>query len=215
MISLASSFQCRQPRSISITLAPTNPRRTFAYTKFRWAFPVKLCTSGANGQHPGVSLVELYIVMGRSRESDIASVIFPNSGESSATPASSSVTVVHLWPKVSTPSRSSRRFLSIFPFNLQFCGRSHLIPLPSLFSTYFVRAVVRRLPTASWTSTPRASLDQVAAFRGIPAPRRSLRAPSRRRWFTVALPPVKVEPASTACSVDLWNPATTSIFQRE
>jgi hypothetical protein len=61
---LASSFQRRQPRSVSITLAPTNPPRTFASTKFRRAFPAKPCTSGANGHHHGVSLVELYAVMG-------------------------------------------------------------------------------------------------------------------------------------------------------
>jgi hypothetical protein len=61
---LTSSFQRRQPRSVSTTLAPTNPRRTFSSTKFRRAFPAKPCTSGANGHHPGVSLVELYAVMG-------------------------------------------------------------------------------------------------------------------------------------------------------
>jgi hypothetical protein len=35
MISSASSFQRRQPRSVSMTLAPTNPHRTFASTKFQ------------------------------------------------------------------------------------------------------------------------------------------------------------------------------------
>jgi hypothetical protein len=67
MISLASSFQCRQPQPVSITLAPTNHRRTFASTKFWWifrrAFPAKSCISGVNGHHLGVSLVELYAVM--------------------------------------------------------------------------------------------------------------------------------------------------------
>jgi hypothetical protein len=67
MISLASSFQHRQPQPVSITLAPTNRRRTFASTKFRWifrrAFPAKQCTSSANGHHPRVSLVKLYAVM--------------------------------------------------------------------------------------------------------------------------------------------------------
>jgi hypothetical protein len=62
-------------------------------------------------------------------DSDVSCVIFPNSGDSSATPASSFVTVVHLWPKVSTPSRSSRQFLSVLPFNLQFRGHPRLIPL--------------------------------------------------------------------------------------
>jgi hypothetical protein len=68
MIFSASPFQRRQPHPISITLALTNRRRTFASTKFRRtfrrAFLVKPCTSDANGHHPGVFLIELYAVMG-------------------------------------------------------------------------------------------------------------------------------------------------------
>jgi hypothetical protein len=67
MISSASSFQRRQPHPVSITLAPGNPRRTFASTKFRrtfWrAFPAKACTSGAKGHHYEVYFVELNAVM--------------------------------------------------------------------------------------------------------------------------------------------------------
>jgi hypothetical protein len=63
MISLASSFQRRQPHPVSITLAPINRRRTFAYAKFlqtfRRPFPAKQCTSIANEHHHGVYLVEL------------------------------------------------------------------------------------------------------------------------------------------------------------
>jgi hypothetical protein len=65
--------------------------------------------------------------------SDVDSVVFPNSGDSSPTPASSSVAIVHLWPKVSTPSRSSRHFLSVLLFNLQYRGRPIDFPSPSLF----------------------------------------------------------------------------------
>jgi hypothetical protein len=61
---VASSFQRCQPHPVSITLPPRNSRRTFASTKLKWTFPAKLCTSGANGHHPRVSLVELYAVMG-------------------------------------------------------------------------------------------------------------------------------------------------------
>jgi hypothetical protein len=48
---------------------------------------------------------------------------------SSPTPASSSVAVIHLWPKVSTPSRSSRRFLSVLPFPCTFGCHPHQIPI--------------------------------------------------------------------------------------
>jgi hypothetical protein len=64
---------------------------------------------------------------------DVGCVIFPNSGDSSATPASSSVAAVHLWPKVSTPSRSPRRFLSVLPFPWAFGDHSRLIPVFSFF----------------------------------------------------------------------------------
>jgi hypothetical protein len=83
---------------------------------------------------------------GGLHESDVDSVIFPNSGDSSATPASSSVAVVHLWPKVSTPSRSSCRFLSILPFNLQFCGCSHLTPFALSFYACTVGAGLHGRP---------------------------------------------------------------------
>jgi hypothetical protein len=67
MISSASSFQRRQPHPVSITLAPGNPRRTFAFTKFRRtfrrAFPAKPCTSSANGHRYEVYFVELNAVM--------------------------------------------------------------------------------------------------------------------------------------------------------
>jgi hypothetical protein len=75
---------------------------------------------------------------GGSLDSDVDSVVFPNSGDSSPTPASSSVAVVHLWPKVSTPSCSSRRFLSVLPFPCTFRGRFHLIPFALPFSVYTV-----------------------------------------------------------------------------
>jgi hypothetical protein len=60
----------------------------------------------------------------------------PSRASSSPTPASSSIVVVHLWPKVSTPSRSCRRFLSVLPFNLQFHGCSHLIPFAFFLCLY-------------------------------------------------------------------------------
>jgi hypothetical protein len=67
MISSASSFQRRQPHPVSITLAPRNPRRTFASTKFRRTFrravPAKPCTSSANGHPCEVYLAELNVVM--------------------------------------------------------------------------------------------------------------------------------------------------------
>jgi hypothetical protein len=84
--------------------------------------------------------------------------VFPNTSDSSATPASSSVAVVHLWPKVSTPSRSSRRFLFVLPFNLQFRGRSHLILFALLFLCLY--CLSRSLPSADhrrcrpWFRTP-------------------------------------------------------------
>jgi hypothetical protein len=53
----------------------------------------------------------------------------PTPASSSPTPASSSVAVVHLWPKVSTPSRSSRRFLSVLPFPCMFGCHPHQIPI--------------------------------------------------------------------------------------
>jgi hypothetical protein len=64
-----------------------------------------------------------------SVESDVDSVVFPDSGDSSATPASPSIAIVPPWPKVSTPSCSSRRFLSVLPFPCEFGGHSHLIPV--------------------------------------------------------------------------------------
>jgi hypothetical protein len=70
--------------------------------------------------------------------SDVDSVVFPNSGDSSPTPASSSVAIVHLGPKVSTPSHSSHHFLSVFLFNLQYRGRPIDFPSPSLFLSLFV-----------------------------------------------------------------------------
>jgi hypothetical protein len=77
---------------------------------------------------------------------------------SSPTPASSSVAVVHLRPKVSTLSRSSRRFLSVLPFNLQFCGRSHLIPFIFSFSVRSVRAEgppsANHRPCRPWIGPP-------------------------------------------------------------
>jgi hypothetical protein len=67
MISLASSFQRCQPHPVSITLAPTNHRPTFASTSFQWtfrrAFPEKPCTSNTNGHHHRVYLVELNAVV--------------------------------------------------------------------------------------------------------------------------------------------------------
>jgi hypothetical protein len=57
MISLASSFQRRQTHPVSISLAPTNPCWTLAFTKFQpW-------TSSAYGHHHGVYLVELNTVV--------------------------------------------------------------------------------------------------------------------------------------------------------
>jgi hypothetical protein len=113
-------------------------------------------------------------------DSDVGCVIFPNSSDSSATPASSSVAVVHLWPNVSTPSRSSRRFLSVFPFNLQFRGRSHLIPFAFSFSACTVRVASRRpLPpvyirpppsSPPPVSTPTRALDVLFPFRASAEP---------------------------------------------
>jgi hypothetical protein len=121
MISLASSFQRRQPRFVSITLALINHRRTFTSNKFRRtsgehfrrnrALPVQM---GTTLEFPSLSSTPW---CGGLLDYDVGCVIFPNSGDSSATPTSSSVVVVHLWPKVSTPSHSS---LSIpFHFAIQ------------------------------------------------------------------------------------------------
>jgi hypothetical protein len=172
-ISLASSFQRRQPRSVSITLAPTNPHRTFASTKFRrtsdelfWrnrALPVQMDTSL---EFPPSSSTPW---CGGLRESDVDSVIFPNSGDF-ATPASFSVAVVHLWPKVSTPSRSSRRFLSVLSFNLQFCGRSHLILFVFSLSACTVRIAGRRPPPPAGIRSPPWSPPPVSTPTRSPGP---------------------------------------------
>jgi hypothetical protein len=125
-IFLASSFQRRQPHPVSITLAPTNSRRTFASTKFlrtsgelfrrNRALPVQMDTTQ---EFPSSSSTPW---CAQSRESDVASVIFPNSGELFRRHR-------YPWPKVSTPSRSSRRFLSLLPFPCTFGGRPHRISI--------------------------------------------------------------------------------------
>jgi hypothetical protein len=75
----------------------------------------------------------------RALRRDVLSHANPTSPPSSSpTLASSSVAVVHLWPKVSTPSRSSRRFLSVLLFSCTFRGRFHLIPFTLPFSVYTV-----------------------------------------------------------------------------
>jgi hypothetical protein len=74
----------------------------------------------------------------------------PTPASSSPTPASSSIAVVHLWPKVSTPSRSSRRFLSVLLFNLQFRGHSHLILLAFSLCACTVRIAVRLCHCRPW-----------------------------------------------------------------
>jgi hypothetical protein len=53
----------------------------------------------------------------------------PTPASSFPTPARSYVAVVHLWPKVSTSSRSSRRFLSVLPFLCTFGCHPHRIPI--------------------------------------------------------------------------------------
>jgi hypothetical protein len=60
-----------------------------------------------------------YVILPNSGE------FFPNAGDSSPTPASPSLAIIPPWPKVSTPSRSSRHFLSVLPFYLQFRGHPH------------------------------------------------------------------------------------------
>jgi hypothetical protein len=78
----------------------------------------------------------------------------PTPASSSPTLAISSVAVVHLWPKVSTPSRSSRRFFSGLPFNLQFRGRSHLIPFAFSLSACTIRITGRRPPPPAGIRPP-------------------------------------------------------------
>jgi hypothetical protein len=139
MISLASSFQRCQPRSFSITLTPTNPRRTFASTKFRrtsgelfWrnhALPVQMDTTL---EFPSSSSTPWW---GRSRESDVDSVIFPNSGEFFPNAGDSSP----LWRALSLPSfilgrrwAHHRVFLVIsFPFGRS-RARLEVVPIESL-----------------------------------------------------------------------------------
>jgi hypothetical protein len=129
-------------------------------------------------------------------DSDVGCIIFPNSGDSSATPASSSVAVVHLWPKVSTESLSSHRFLSVLPFNLQFCGRSHLIPLPYLSQHVLFEPKVHRLPTTIPTAPGsghlRPSPTSVSTCTRSPSPPLSVPCLGwtlgrlSRRWFEPA-----------------------------
>jgi hypothetical protein len=90
MISSASSFQRRQSRSVSITLAPTNPHRTFACIKFRrtsgelfrWnrTLPVQMDTTL---EFPLSSFTPWW---GRSRESDVDSVVSASSSPTPSTP---------------------------------------------------------------------------------------------------------------------------------
>jgi hypothetical protein len=173
-ISLASSFQHCQPRSVSITLAPSNPRRTSGelFRRNR-ALPVQMNTTL---EFPSSSSMPW---CGGLRESDVDSVIFPNSGDSSATPASFSVAVVHLWPKVSTPSRSSRRFLSALPFNLQFRGRSHLILFAFSLSACTVRITCHRPAPSAGIRPPPWSPPPVSTPARSPRPPLSVQSLGR------------------------------------
>jgi hypothetical protein len=103
-------------------------------------------------------------------DSDVGCVIFPNSGDSSATPASSSIAVVHLWPKVSTPSRSPRRSRSVLPFPCTFGGRPHRISISHRFSV---------LLQSPWPSCSPPSL---------PPPSPAISATPCRRWGSPRIP---------------------------
>jgi hypothetical protein len=77
---------------------------------------------------------------------------------------------------VSTPSRSSRRFLSVLPFNLQFRSHPHRIPftLPALVtcSTKAPPLVIADLPTELTAGASRPHLELRLA--GLPARRPAL-----------------------------------------
>jgi hypothetical protein len=95
----------------------------------------------------------------------------PTPTSSSPTPASSSVAIVHPWPKVSTPSRSSRRFLSVLSFNIQFRCHPHRIPFtlpaPLTCSTKALPLVIADLPTELTAGASRPHLE--LRFAGLPA----------------------------------------------
>jgi hypothetical protein len=77
---------------------------------------------------------------------------------------------------VSTPSRSSRRFLSILPFNLQFRGHPHRIPFtlpaPVTCSTKAPPLVISDLPTELTAGASRPHLE--LRLTGLPARRPAL-----------------------------------------
>jgi hypothetical protein len=98
----------------------------------------------------------------------------PTSASSSPTPASSSVTVVHLWPKVTTPSRSSRRFLSILPFPCTFGGRPHRISI-----SFPLRVLLQSTEVQSTCAAAAPDSGQLLPLSFAPHP--SLGRPHRQR----------------------------------
>jgi hypothetical protein len=206
MISLASSFQCRQPHPVSITLSHKNPHRTFASTKFRRNRSL-LVQTDTTMEFPPLSST---LCWGRSRESDVDSVVFPESADPSPTPASASVAIVDLWPKVSTPSRSSWCFLSVLPCNLQFCGRCHLIPFSLSFSLCTVRINLHEHSAPCTSGAERPNLPRVQSI-AFCASHRSLLVAGRPEAPPQRWPPLPVVRPSSA---RLQNPAAAACLQR-
>jgi hypothetical protein len=212
MISLASSFQRHQPHPVSITLPPINHRRTFASTKFqrtfRQHFLAKSWTYGANGHHLGVSLVELYTMMGsvtwirrRLRRRPQLRWLLRNSGEllcryrSSLAEGEHTITFVSSFPFFAVQSTVSWSF----PSN----------PLCLLFLCMYCSSQYAR---ASCTSGPgRPSLHAQG-----PEPLFPCQPPlAPHRWTPGALPWLVAEPAAAAVvcpsSVRHRNPASSPL----
>jgi hypothetical protein len=108
----------------------------------------------------------------------------PTPASSSPSQASSSVAIVHPWPKVSTPSRSSRRFFSVFPFPCTFGGRPHRISISLPFSVLLCSLPSCRLRVRPSPPLPSAGEDLHEfpfIFSLSFAPRPSLGRPHRRR----------------------------------
>jgi hypothetical protein len=142
--------------------------------------------------------------------SDVGCVIFPNSGDSSATPTSSSIVAVHLWPKLSTPSRSPRRFLSILSFPCAFGCHSHLIPV------FFFPCVPFR--STSMRGSSRALCSPVRVAHAWPLKRAPACQETEPHVATVVFPPpteIRPPPPVPTASKHTCGIPSTSSFRSE
>jgi hypothetical protein len=112
---------------------------------FRQAFPAKPCTSGAKGHHPGVSLIDLYAVMGlvtrirrRLRHLPQLRQLLRNSGELFRRRRSSLVEGEHIIAFV-----SSFRFRFAIPVHVWRSSPSNLYLSSSLCSVAVKRGAVQ------------------------------------------------------------------------